>query len=68
MSIIMPINTVEVYYNLVLVLYAKGLVLKAVIAIFIVFTAVSKWLKALLASSILIEVALLGIRSPKAIK
>ena len=64
----MPINTVKVYYNLVLALYAKGLVLKAIIAISIISTAVSKWLKALLASSILIEVALSGIRSPKAIK
>ena len=61
MSIIMPINTVEVYYNPVLVL-------KVVIVISIISIAVSKWLKALLASSILIEVALLGIRSLKAIK
>ena len=68
MSIIMPINIIKVYYNLALTLYIKGLVLKAVIAISIIFTAVSKWLKTLLASSILIEVALLGIRSPKAIK
>ena len=68
MSIIMPINTVKVYCNLVLVLYAKGSVLKAVIAISIISTTVSKWLKALLASFILIEVALLGIKSPKAIK
>ena len=64
----MPINTVKVYYNSVLVLYAKGSVLKAVIAISIVFTAINKWLKALLTSSIFIEVALLNIRSPKAIK
>ena len=64
----MPINTVKVYYNLVLVLYAKGLVLKAVIAISVISTAVNKWLKALLASSILIEVALLDISSPKVIK
>ena len=42
MSIIMPINTVEVYYNLVLVLYMKGLVLKTVIAIFIISTTVSE--------------------------
>ena len=46
----------------------KGSVLKAVIAIFIISTAVSEWLKALLASSILIEVALSGINSPKVIK
>ena len=46
----------------------KGLVLKAVIAISVISTAISKWLKALLANSILIEVVLLGIRSPKAIK
>ena len=64
----MPINTVKVYYNLVLVLYAKGLVLKAVIAISVVSTAVNKWLKALLASSVLIEVILLNISSPKVIK
>ena len=68
MSIIMPINIVKVYYNLVLILYTKKLVLKAVITISIIFTAISKWLKALLASSILIKVVLLGIRSPKAIK
>ena len=64
----MPINTVKVYYNLVLVLYTKESMLKAVIAISIVFTAINKWLKALLASSILIEVALLDIKSPKAVK
>ena len=64
----MPINTVKVYYNLVLVLYAKRSVLKTVIAISIVSTTISKWLKALLTNSIFIEVALLGIRSPKAIK
>ena len=64
----MPINTVKVYYNSTLALYVKESVLKAVIAIFIVSTTVSKWLKALLASSILIEVVLLGIRSLKAVK
>ena len=64
----MPINTVKVYYNLVLVLYIKGLVLKAVIEISIVSTAVNKWLKALLASSILVEITLLGIRSLKVVK
>ena len=64
----MPINTVKVYYNLVLVLYIKESVFKAVIAIFVVFTAVNKWLKALLASFIFIKVALLDIRSLKAIK
>ena len=64
----MPINTVKVYYNSVLVLYAKKSVLKAVIAIFIIFTTVSKWLKALLASSILIKVTLLSIRSLKTVK
>ena len=42
MSIIMPINTVKVYYNSVLVLYMKGSVLKAIIAIFVIFTAVNK--------------------------
>ena len=64
----MPINTVKVYYNLALVLYIKGLVLKVVITISIISTTINKWLKALLASSILIEVALLSIRSLKAIK
>ena len=64
----MLINTVKVYYNLVLVLYAKELVLKAVIVIFVIFTAINKWLKALLASSILIKVALLNINSLKVIK
>ena len=64
----MPINIVKVYYNSALVLYIKGLVLKVVIAIFIISTTVSKRLKALLASSMLIEVALLGLRSLKAIK
>ena len=38
----MPINIVKVYYNLVLVLYIKGLVLKTVMAISIVSTAVNK--------------------------
>ena len=38
----MPINTVKVYSNLALVLYIKGLVLKAVIAISIISTAVNK--------------------------
>ena len=64
----MPINTVKIYYNLALILYTEGLVLKAIIAISVISTAVNKWLKALLASSILIKVALLSIRSPKAIK
>ena len=42
MSIIISINTVKVYYNLALILYAKGSVLKAVIAISVTFTTVSK--------------------------
>ena len=42
MSIIMPINTVKVYYNLVLTLYVKELVFKAVIAISIISTAINK--------------------------
>ena len=67
MSIIMPINTVKIYHNSALILYMKGSVLKAVIAISVISTAVSEWLKALLASFILVEVALLGIRSLKAI-
>ena len=68
MSIIMPINIIKVYYNLALILYAKGLVLKVVIAIFIISTTVSKWLKALLVSSMLIEVILSDIRFLKAVK
>ena len=64
----MPINTVKVYYNSALTLYAKGSVFKAVIAISVIFTAVNKWLKVLLASSIFIKVALLNINSPKVIK
>ena len=68
MSIIMPINTVKVYCDLALTLYTKGSVLKAVVAISIISTAVSEWLKALLASFMLIEVALLSVRSPKAVK
>ena len=68
MSIIMPINTVKVYYNLALALYAKGSVFKAVIAISIMSTVISKWVKALLASSIYIEVALSNIKSLKVIK
>ena len=64
----MPINIVKVYYNSALILYVNGLVLKAVIAIFIIFTTINKWLKALLASSIFIEITLSGIRSPKVVK
>ena len=64
----MLINIVKIYYNLALILYIKGSVLKVVISIFIIFTAVNKWLKALLASFILIKIALLGIRSLKAVK
>ena len=68
MSIIMPINTVKVYYNSVLILYAKELVLKAVVAIFIMSITVNKWLKALLASSILVKVALSDMSFLKVIK
>ena len=68
MSIIMPINIVKVYYNFILVLYAKGLVLKAVIVISVIFITVSKWLKALLASSMLIKITLLGIKFLKVVK
>ena len=64
----MPINTVKVYYDLVLVQYIKGLILKVVIAISVISTTINKWLKALLASSIFIKVALLNIKSLKAIK
>ena len=64
----MPINIVKVYRDLVLTLYVKGSVLKVIIAISVIFTAVSEWLKALLASFMLIEVALLSVRSPKAVK
>ena len=68
MSIIMPINTVKAYYNLALMLYTKGSVFKAVIAISIISIIISKWVKALLASSILIKVTLSNIRSLKVIK
>ena len=68
MSIIMPINTVKVYYNLALVLYVKGSVLKAVIVISVISTTINKWLKALLTSFIFIKVALLDINSLKVIK
>ena len=64
----MPINTVKVYYNSVLVLYIKGSVLKAVNAISVISTTISKWLKALLINFILIEVTLSGIGSLKAVK
>ena len=64
----MPIYTVKMYYNLALILYAKELVLKAIIAISVIFTAINKWLKALLASFILIKITLLNVRSLKIIK
>ena len=64
----MPINTVKVYRDLVLILYTKGSVLKVVMAISVISTTISKWLKALLASFILIKVALSSIKSLKAIK
>ena len=64
----MPINTVKVYYNSVLALYTKGLVLKAVIAISVISTAINKWLKALLTSPILTKIVLSGIRSLKVVK
>ena len=64
----MPINTIKVYYNLALILYIKELVLKVVVAISVIFTAASKWLKAVLANFIFIKIALLNIRSLKAIK
>ena len=38
----MPINIVKIYYNSALVLYTKGLVLKAIIAISIISTTISK--------------------------
>ena len=56
------------YYNSILTLYTKGLVLKAVIIISIISTAINKWLKALLARFILIKITLLGIKSLKVIK
>ena len=64
----MPINIIKVYYYLALILYIKESVLKAVIAISVISTAVNKWLKALLARFILIKVTLLNIKSLKAIK
>ena len=41
-SIIIPINTVEVYYDLALALYANKSVFKAVMAVSVVFTVVNK--------------------------
>ena len=38
----MPINIVKVYYNLILVLYTKKSVLKAVIAISIISIIINK--------------------------
>ena len=64
----MPINIVKIYCNLAVVLYINGLVFKAVIAIHIVSTVINKWVKGLLAKSMYIKVALLGIRSLKVIK
>ena len=49
-------------------MYAKGSLFKAVVAILVVSTVISKWLKALLDSPMLIKVALLGVRSLKVIK
>jgi hypothetical protein len=68
MSIMMLTNTVEVYRNLALALYTKRLVFKAVVAVSVMSTTISKWLKALLASSILVEVALLSVRSLNVVK
>ena len=64
----MPINIFKVYCDLALTLYIKGSVFKAVVAVFVIFIAVNKWLKALLASFVLIEVALLNISSLKVVK
>ena len=64
----MPINIVKVYRDLALTLYIKGLVLKVVMVISVISITVSEWLKALLASSVFIEVTLSGVRSPKAVK
>ena len=38
----MSINIVKVYCNLALVLYTKGLVLKAVVVISVIFIAINK--------------------------
>ena len=64
----MPINIVKVYYNSALTLYIKELILKVVIVISVIFTAINKWLKALLASSIFIKIALSSIKSLKVVK
>ena len=42
MFIIIPINTVKVYYNSVLTLYVKGLVLKVIIVISVISSAINK--------------------------
>jgi len=41
---------------------------KAVVAVFVVFIAVNKWLKALLASFMLVKIVLLNVKSLKIIK
>ena len=64
----MPINTIEVYYDLVLTLYAKGSVLKTVVVISVIFITVNKWLKALLASSMLVKIISLNIKILKVVK
>ena len=68
MSIIIPINTVKVYCDSILALYMKGSVFKAVVAISIVSTVISEWVKALLASSMLVEVILSSVKSLKVVK
>ena len=64
----MPINTIKVYCNLALILYTKGSVLKVVIAISVISTAIHEYLQALLASFIFITVALSNIKFLKAVK
>ncbi len=56
------------YCDLALALYMKGSVFKAVVVIFIISTAINKWLKVLLASFVFIEVVLLDINFLKIVK
>ena len=62
----MPKNISKVYQELgIFSIYIKGSVVSVGL---IISSNINKWLKALLANTVLIEVALLGISSLKAIK
>ena len=62
----MPKNTSKVYQELgMFSIYIKGLVVSINL---VISSNVNKWLKALLANTVLIKVTLLGISSLKAIR